>query len=1224
MMRRTVGIGGAVTALLLITIAAGDSSCAQTPPQLAIRSFEGAQKAASVCMQVNDPQGYPLATPPAPQALDECLSVPSGVNGALFANHLYVLVTQTVRGEVAVVDLSAGDVVDEDRSTPGTNFIPVGTNPTDVVVAPDSKFSYVSSASAQAPGIYALDNSKILGTSVNWQTTAPNGVVTHAAPLQLPDLTACGFTPAQGAPMALGVVPVPDAAGDGGTSSTYDIIAMLGGSSGAASIALIDPVRSGLIGGTPGALPPCVIVSSLPLSSQLPASWVPGPAWPDGVVYADAGSLADAEPGPGPACIVTPAPLILPDAGSVTVIGAPVEAGMTADAGGPIEASVPAEASAPLDAGTPLDGEPTALDGAPMAPADAEVPDAGAPSTPPDDAEADGGSESDGGSSASSSASSALFPLPVGPLSAPSPRFMVMRTDVPILYVADDGIPVIHVIDLTNPASPQELQPMLATSMAEPARQVHVGGLAISPPTRDYKVYLYAIDTADGSLMVYDASDPASPTHMPMTRPHAELNPLQPPDRISFGAPVATMAFVQHDWPIPAVAVAGIVGNMDNVHTFTGFQCNPGFNAHPSANVFNDLGAWYRVDQVSQIEPQATVVNIPSRLRGVFAFATLTNGNIVTVDVDDWDAPCRRPDPVATAAQSSAGTYPDHGWQTGALDLPEPAATSTTDDDPYHVPIAYNPAIAESPSVTLEPFFPVSAPNRVRSASLLRDDPTSGNHAPNLLQTPLLVDVNGNPVPSTTTTGLSPTLLPTTLPPGYWDWTPSQNPVEPDPSNMNFTPVTGTLGNVSSLPVPGVRFSFEDPTVMQNQDWSVTYEGTLPETTGTEANFASTPGLAVPYTTLTLTVSAQNLCAFGIEDWSIGQARAAQVQAALAAAGLPQPPDLPQWTDDYVQIIDDVPPQYDPYWYSAPPGTGSTFIDDAGEPTDNCWAGTPFDEPSATYYNERYEACYETFGPSGNDTSYYARDLPIIAAYADHLVVGRFGWPDNGDPKNPILEQTSNRTVVANDPVNSPLPLKIATCCFHRQAAFQVRTGGEWVANGSGGLGLLHHVVTNPSTGRCMLSCDPNDVLLNARSFDIPYAPPGAGAMTGGCAPPGAPFPAGQVAPVVDRNSVLAMRNPMFSYVTWSGCSTAPLDGGTAAAQGQHTFTARDLSWHFSVRGGFSPLTMSLTGGANTTVSPQSMLFIDPLGQIAIVDGSLQGLVIFDLNSLTMSHSPFF
>jgi hypothetical protein len=1195
MMWRNVGIGGGASALLLAAVVAASWSCAQTPPNIPIRSFEGAQKAASVCLRVNDPQGYPLLTPPAPLPIDECVSVPSGTNGALYPNHLYVLVTQTVRGELAVVDLSAGDVVDEDRSTPGTNFIPVGTNPTDVVVAPDAAFSYVASAAARSPAIYALDNSRILGTSVNWAVTSPSGAVTRAAPLQLPDLTACSLTDV---PRALATVALPattgGAAGDGGPAASYYVVALLGGSSGPASVVMVDPVQSGLVGAgaVPGAFPKCVIAGSVPLSSQVPGSWMPGPAWPDGVVYADAGSLADAEPLPGPGCINTPMTFGASDASPLPVAPSPLEASAPADAGKP----------------SPEDAEPGD--------------DAGATD---DDAGAGSGEDASGVASSPPPfpLANQSFPLSLQPLSASSPRYMVMRTDVPVLYVADDGIPVIHVIDLSTPSSPREMQPLLATSLAEPTRQVHVGGLAISPATRDYTIYLYAIDARDGSLMVYDVTDPASPTHMPMTRPHAELNPLLPPDRISFSAPVATVAFVSHDWPIPAVAVAGIVGSGDNVPTFSGFLCNPNQEAHPSANVFNDLGAWYRVDQVAQIEPQATVANIPQRLRGVFGFATLTNGNVVAIDVDDWDAPCRRPDPMATAAQTVAAgaspPYPDHGWQSGALDLPQDNPDGGTDYDPYHAPIAYNAAIVESPAVTLEPFYPVSAPNRVRSAALLRNDPTTGNHAPNLLAAPLLVDVNGNPVPSSTTIGISPIILPTTLPPGWWDWTTAENPVEPNPADMNFTAVTGTLGSATTPPVPGVRFSFEDPTVMQNQAWSVTYEGTLPATVGVEANFASTipVGTSGAYSSLTLTVSSQNLCSFGIEDFSIGQARAGQVTAAMSAAGLPAPPDLASWTADYVQIIDDVAPQGDPYWSVAPPGTGDTFTDDSGEGLDNCWAGTPLDEPSDTYANDRYTACYNTFGPSTQANSFYARDLPIISAYADHLVVGRYGWP-NGTVAKPVDENTNNRVVVPNDPLNSPLPLKIATCCFHRQAAFVVRTGGEWVAIGTGGVGLLHHVVTDPSTGACRLSCDANDVLLNARSFDIPYAVPGTG-----CKPVGPPIPAGGVAPAVDRNSLLAMRNPMFSYVTWSGCATTGFaDAGSD--NGQHTFTARDLSWHFAVQGGFAPLTMSVTGGANTTVSPQSMLFIDPLGQLAVIDGSLQGLVIFDLNSLTLSHMPFF
>ena len=50
--------------------------------------------------------------------------------------------------------------------------------------------------------------------------------------------------------------------------------------------------------------------------------------------------------------------------------------------------------------------------------------------------------------------------------------------------------------------------------------------------------------------MVYDVTDPINGPHVPLTRPHAELNPFQPSDRILFGAPIASVAFVQHDWPL--------------------------------------------------------------------------------------------------------------------------------------------------------------------------------------------------------------------------------------------------------------------------------------------------------------------------------------------------------------------------------------------------------------------------------------------------------------------------------------------------------------------------------------------------------------------------------------------------------------------------------------------------------------------------------------------------
>ncbi|HEY5145690.1 MAG TPA: hypothetical protein VII82_02945, partial [Polyangiaceae bacterium] len=255
--------------------------------------------------------------------------------------------------------------------------------------------------------------------------------------------------------------------------------------------------------------------------------------------------------------------------------------------------------------------------------------------------------------------------------------------------------------------------------------------------------------------------------------------------------------------------------------------------------------------------------------------------------------------------------------------------------------------------------------------------------------------------------------------------------------------------------------------------------------------------------------------------------------------------------------------------------------------------------------NERYNLCQATFGAPGTNPDFNInRDAPILEAYKDHLKVGRFAHLTSQ------IETTQNRTVDPGGPNNPPF-LELMTCCFHRQAAFKVRAGGEWIAVGQQSLGLLHHVVpaqptdpSDPNGGRCVLSNDPQAKLLNARSFDVPWA----SATT--CNPT-------VIKPPIDRNSVLAMRNPLFSYVTWGGCGAPP------AGTGDHTLTARDLTWKFSITGGFSPLTISLAGTSGESVSPQSMLFVNSLGQLAVVDGADQGLVLIDLNSVAFSANYF-
>ena len=1182
-MRKVATIGTAFVALAL-AVAFSAASCAQTPTNTPIRTFEGAQRMAVVCLDVSDP-----TTGAVPVPEDNCAPVATGVDGINLPNHLIAAVTQTTRGELAIVDLTAGYVVDEDLSTPGVNFIPVGTNPTDVAIPPDGLWTYVASATSNKPALYALDSTRLLGDSTAVKST----------PLQLTDLLACELPqPA----LALAIAATPAAAGvdagaggagadagagdagvDGGASdagsgggvdagttgpTTYSIMVLLDATQGGspARLVAVDPTPFITSKVThqpaPGSLSPCTILGSVTLSSTVPGTWFPGPAWPDGVPYVDGGvDLTGQLPPLGPSSICSTSGDGGADAGSPEAGVTTAPPGAEPDDGGVDDAATPeagvAQDAAPIGATEAGTGTTT--------PFDAEPPEA-------DDAGISGVMVGDGG-----------FALSLAPLSSPRPASMVMRDDLHLLYVADSSIPVVHVIDVSDPTAPRELAPLVATSLATPGRQVQVGTIALSPPTRDYKRYLYAVDQPGSTVMVFDVTDPVNSPHVPLQRPHAELNPFQPIDRLTFSSQVATMSFVVHDWPVQTPN-----GPSPSQSAYPGLLCNPNPNAHPNPTIFNDLGAYYRVDQAGLVQANATVENFPGRLRGVFAFVTLSNGTVEVVDVDDWDAPCRRPDPMI------------FGEQTNSLDVPEPPPDGGVvgpDLDPYHAPQIVLPQVSslnESPAVTLEQFFPVSQPHRIRSSVLERNDPSTGEHIPTLTQTPLLSDVNGTPVGTSGQAGeTEPLLLPTELTPGFRDPTTVQNPTETNPADRNYLADAGVVPNPSKSPPAGVRLSFEDPTLQTNQDWTVTYEGVLPSSAGIVADI--TP-LTSGFNQLVFTTTGANLCGLGIEDWGIGQARAnaalAEMTALSTTTSLPAPSatekTLPTWTTDYVEITDDILPEGDPYW-SLP---------------NACWDIPDF--PPMTTPNGRYSFCQGQYGaPGSNPDLNTNRDLPILEAHNDHLEVGRFGHAGQ-------IPRTQGSTVDSGSSRNEG-PLKSIQCCFHSQAAFKVRTGGEWVAIGQQSVGLLHHVQTAPPSSdasqdrRCVLSCDPKDALLNARSFDVPWGTPAP--MTGTCAPP-------SVMPAIGRNDLLAMRNPMFSYVTWGGCGPITVDG-------DHTLTARDLAWHFSVSGGFSPLTLSLAGTTGTPVSPQSMFFIGSLGQLAVVDGSQQGLIIIDLDTVTLVANYF-
>jgi hypothetical protein len=501
----------------------------------------------------------------------------------------------------------------------------------------------------------------------------------------------------------------------------------------------------------------------------------------------------------------------------------------------------------------------------------------------------------------------------------------------------------------------------------------------------------------------------------------------------------------------------------------------------------------------------------------------------------------------------------------------------------------------------------------MRSSAVLMNDPISGEHIPYVSSAPGLFDVNG--APQGTPGGMAttrPMMLPTLLPPGWVDYTYLATPIEPNPAGRTWVSPDLAFGRCSypdsllpQMGTPNVRLSFDDPSAQASQDWTVTYEGVLPSLSGVVADMVLDQGGQ----TMTLYASGGQLCSSGVEDWQMGQARVAQLNRELAAVGLPvEPADRAQWTADYIEITDDLLDPSDGYWSLPPSDAGASQMDastsDGGNVvgvTNECWDGDLANASASV----RYNFCLNTFGTSANADTYLLRDFPILEANDNYLRVGRFGWVDRDLTGNVVPEASTNRVVVAASDTNKTF-FHQAQCCFHHQAGFKVRAGGEWLTVGSS-LGLLHHEQGDPSTGQCFQSPDPRLALMNARAFDLPWANPQYGSNTM-CA---------QIRPTpFFRGDPLAMRNPLFSFVMWSGCGNPP-------GYNDHTLSQRDQVWRFSVAGGYSPITISLWQGTTTAVSPQSMRFIPSLGQLAVVDSEAQGLVLIDLYAVAFSHAYF-
>lgn len=1090
MRRRTLAI--VLAAIFLLGTILGLAACSQTPTSVPVRTFERAQRMDVACLQLFDPDRGFAPIEPVGRTPEECNPTPSNSDGN-FVSQLFALVTQSTRGELAVVDLSAGFLVDQSRGTPGINFLPVGAIPTDVAVTPDGRMAFVGSAEPNKAAIYGIPTRRLLGDQPGFPHDPELPTLASWPVCALPQNPASvTVVPRRGAPLPAapaadggdaGDAGAPDSGAggaDGGVTDLpeYELVVVLPGDRrSSAKIVTIDPRpfrRGGLrrlpdgspdyasdhplvnqpatLGPgpilEPGSLAPCPITAAIELSGEaaVPTSFVNGPAWDDGVKWADGGSdLTCKTPNRAGRCGLRPC---CPDPAP----GKPAADAGTGDGGGVVV----------TDAGA---CEPLPI-----------VNDAGP------------------------------TPLPLGPLDPP--RLVSVVRDDQTLYVADEGVPLIHVIDLSTPGAPRELPPLIASSAIDPSRAVQVRELAISPATRDYKRYLYAVDRIEGSIMVFDVTDPASKQRTPLTRPHPELNPFQPIDRIAFSSPVVSVAFARHDVPL------GLKNGVRVPTSASGVLCNP--NQNLDSNPELDQGFYYRANST---DPGQDIG--PRRLRGVFGFATLANGQVLTIDVDDWDSPCRRPRDLSSDVVNNART------RSNDSDLvpDQPAPSSPNDLDPYHAPKRRVGQAELDLTVTNEVYFPMSAPHTLRSEILVRQDDTSG---------PQQARVQGA---ATVTTSAGVIL----------------SQVGPDSIN---TPL---------LAPP--HFGLEDQQVHIDQDWSITYEGAIPGFDGISATVDTDDN----YRSLTLKQAQGRFCSKGVEDWSLGIERTNAIAIALGKkSNQALPLGSERLMSDYVQLTEDILPADDPYW-----GLSQT-----------CW------DPALDTASRRQDACSRTFGAASEENP--QRDFPIIEAYDDRLVLGRFYSP-----------VPTRREVVYKDPGDANAQImKLMQCCFHRQVRFKVRTGQLWSAVGEGvgagpgtGVGFFSHLTTD-AAGRCVTSCDPRESLLNGRLPTIPSVADGEG-----------PARREQTLLGVDRNSPLGMRNPMFD---------TRMVGGSNGA-----LPTRDTVYKFSTRGQFRALFVSI-GGSSISVNPQSMRFIEPLNQMAVVDGASQGLVLIDLRAVTIARAPYF
>ena len=246
--------------------------CGQSTSAQSMTALAQSGALSVICRDMDTGRGLDITACPDPNATSST------------GRHTLLMVTQTGRGEVAVIDMTAQSVVDEDPAAPGKEFLPVGAMPVSVASTPGGASTFVATAEPGREAIFVLPTSCVTPPEVGepsrdlTQWSACKLPVAPGEMVIIPDPTndsSGGFRKSCDATSAATInetsrVDCPadwdadERISPSGRRKVLVTLPTLGG------VALLD-ARS-LYGLQPGAFEACHIERWLPLSTQVPAS----------------------------------------------------------------------------------------------------------------------------------------------------------------------------------------------------------------------------------------------------------------------------------------------------------------------------------------------------------------------------------------------------------------------------------------------------------------------------------------------------------------------------------------------------------------------------------------------------------------------------------------------------------------------------------------------------------------------------------------------------------------------------------------------------------------------------------------------------------------------------------------------------------------------------------------------------------------------------------------